>query len=309
MSTTHPRDAQDARSKESIRFRAVERQGVTRDEIVRYFLRREDLGIEIGAGFNPAVPKADGWNVETVDYLSREALIEKYATPGVDVSRTEEVDHIWNGEPLDELVGPERRGRYKYVVASHVIEHLPDLVGFLVAVERVLDTDGVLSLVIPDKRHCFDFFRPLTSTGELLEAHATGRKRHSRRVVFDAIAYATNRSGAIAWDASQTGKLELIRDFSQAKAVLERYRDDGTDYHDLHHWTFVPSSFQLAILELRALGLLELDVARTFPSADCEFYVALRKTQTPPLEGAELQARRYELLRATAKESLEIANF
>ncbi len=282
---------------------------VTRDEIVRYFLRREDLGLEIGAGFNPAVPKADGWNVETIDHLSREDLVEKYRPHGVDVSKIEDVDYVWHGEPLDELVGPQRRGTYKYVVASHVIEHIPNLVGFFGAVERLLDADGVLSLVIPDKRHCFDFFRPLTSTGDLLEAHATGRSRHTRRVAFDALAYATQRSGSIAWDASQTGNLELAHDFAAATSVLELFRDDGTDYHDFHHWTFVPSSFELVITELRAMGLLQLDVARTFPGAGCEFYIALRKTNAPPLAGAELQARRFELLRAAAQESRQIANF
>jgi SAM-dependent methyltransferase len=282
---------------------------MTRDETVRYFLRREDLGLEIGAGFNPVVPKADGWNVETVDHLSREALVEKFRPHGVDVSKIEPVDHVWRGEPLDDLVGPHKCGRYRYVVASHVIEHIPDLIGFLTAVGRLLGPGGVLSLAIPDKRHCFDFFRPLTSTGELLEAHAAGRKRHTLRVAFDAVAYATVRSGSIAWDASQSGDLTLARDFSKAAAVVDAFEEDGADYHDFHHWTFVPSSFALAITELRALGLLELDVARTFPGAGCEFYVALQKTAEPPLAGDELQARRFALLRAAAQESTQIANF
>ena len=39
-------------------------------------------------------------------------------------------------------------------------------------------------------------------------------------------------------------------------------RAELPDYVDAHAWTFTPSSFELLILELRALGLLDLAVER-----------------------------------------------
>ena len=99
--------------------------------------------------------------VETIDHATREELVDKYRPHNVDVSQIETVDWVWKGEPLDELLGPERHGAYDFFIASHVIEHFPDLLGFLRNVENLLRVGGVLSLVIPDKRYCFDFFKPL----------------------------------------------------------------------------------------------------------------------------------------------------
>ena len=53
---------------------------------------------------------------------------------------------------------------------GHVLEHLPDPIGFFQSLERVL-TRPACFVRVPDKRVCFDFFKPLSLTGELLDAH------------------------------------------------------------------------------------------------------------------------------------------
>ena len=98
----------------------------------------------------------------------RVKLRDKYKNANVAIDRIEEVDYIWRGERLDELV--QSRHCYDWVIASHVIEHVPDIVSFLIGSEQVLKPGGVLSLVIPDKRLCFDHFRPLSTTGEMLDS-------------------------------------------------------------------------------------------------------------------------------------------
>jgi hypothetical protein len=94
-------------------------------------LRLDGYGLEIGPGYNPLVPKAEGFRVETADYTDAEGLRAKYkGNPHVDISRIESVDHVLNeGMTLAEKIGkPEA---FDYVVASHVIEHTPDMLGFL----------------------------------------------------------------------------------------------------------------------------------------------------------------------------------
>lgn len=54
----------------------------------------------------------------------------KYANaPGVEVSRIEVVDHVSTGASVFDAVG--KTARYDYIVASHVIEHTTDMLGFL----------------------------------------------------------------------------------------------------------------------------------------------------------------------------------
>ena len=79
-------------------------------------------------------------------------------------------------------------GTFDAFIASHVIEHTPDLIDFLQTSEILLKSSGVVVLAIPDKRYCFDYFQPLTTPGQVLAAHAEGRSRHTRRTAFDHVA-------------------------------------------------------------------------------------------------------------------------
>ena len=149
-------------------------------------LEKHGVGLEIGPSHNPIASKRDGYNVHILDYLSRDALRKKYADHaqyGVNIDLIEEVDFVWNGEPLTELIGHTRY--YDWIIASHVIEHIPDPITFFQQSEQLLKSDGKLSLVIPDKRYCFDHLSKISSTGELLDAFHEQRKKPSPGQIFD----------------------------------------------------------------------------------------------------------------------------
>lgn len=64
------------------------------------------------------------------------ALVEKYRNdPSVDAAKIEDVDFIWTGGPLADAVPVEHHGTFDVFVASHVLEHVPDLVGTLRSAE------------------------------------------------------------------------------------------------------------------------------------------------------------------------------
>ena len=57
------------------------------------------------------------------------------------------VDYVWGDRTLVEAVG---QGVYfDYLVASHVVEHVPDMIGWFGEIPAVLKAGGVLSLVFP----------------------------------------------------------------------------------------------------------------------------------------------------------------
>lgn len=72
-----------------------------------------------------------------------------------------------------------------YVVASHVVEHVPDLAGWLEEVNASLKIGGRLLLVVPDKRFTFDILRPLTTYSEIITAYKEQRRRPGLRSMCD----------------------------------------------------------------------------------------------------------------------------
>jgi predicted SAM-dependent methyltransferase len=169
------------------------------------------------------------------------------------------------------------------------------MITFLQECERLLKPNGVLSLVIPDKRYCFDYFNPVTWTGELLDAYEQKRKHPSPGKVFDHYAGASKRNGKIAWGQNETGTFSLLHDIDQARETWEMARTTS-DYMDVHNWRFTPSSFRLILSDLQTLGLTGLTVVKEFDTVGCEFHVTLRKT--PPT----LEIDRLDLLNAASCE-------
>ncbi|MEX3900116.1 methyltransferase domain-containing protein [Paraburkholderia sp. BR10954] len=50
--------------------------------------------------------------------------------------------------------------KFDYVIASHVIEHVLDLVGWVHSLLAALKHAGRIVLAVPDRRYTFDYVRP-----------------------------------------------------------------------------------------------------------------------------------------------------
>ena len=247
-----------------------------RTRLLRSLLPLDGRGLEIGPGYNPLVPKGEGFQVETVDYTDADGLREKYlGNPYVDVKLIEDVDHVLDGSlGLAKAVG--KPGAFAYIVASHVIEHTPDLLGFMQACEELLQPTGILLLAVPDKRHCFDVFQPLTSTGSVLQAHLDGRSRPSPGAIFDDVAYNAVRADAIGWAPGDSKPLAFFAALPAALAAFSSAKS-APGYRDVHVWRFVPSSFRLIAHDLHAIGELRLREDRFYESVGNEFYMTFSK--------------------------------
>ncbi|MBN8994959.1 MAG: methyltransferase domain-containing protein [Rhizobiales bacterium] len=264
------------------------------------FINQIDLGgigLEIGPGYSPIVPKSAGFRVETADHANAEQLREKYrGAPGVDIGRIEEVDHILDGRPLVEVFEP---GRYDYVIASHVIEHLPDLAGFLESCHALLKPTGVLALAVPDKRACFDFYQPVSTAGQVIDAHLRKATRPSPGAVFDNAAYRASSEGRIAWPLGSRDPVQLDGDTTWAVHGL-RQAVESDRYIDVHVWRFVPSSFRLMLADLAAAGFPAWREKAFLATSNFEFFCFLMPAFT--VTGVD----RLALLSASLREQLAV---
>lgn len=242
---------------------------------------KDGHGIEIGPSHNPIAPKHKGFKVQIVDHMSREDLITKYQGHGVKVSNIEHVDFVWRGESYAELTG--KRKFYDWVIASHVIEHTPDFIGFLKDCDEILKDDGVISLVVPDKRYCFDHFRPITGISKIIDSHLQKCTIHSPGTVAEYFLNVVSKNGEIAWDAYSRGACSFAHTPEDALHGMKSVVDNNV-YIDVHAWCFVPHSFRLLISDLNRLGIIPLREIEFYPTDGCEFYITLGRNGSGPKE-------------------------
>jgi len=252
---------------------------MTREELIRQHFHRNMRLLEIGPSYNPILPKADGWQTTVVDHATQADLVAKYAPLVATADRIEEVDFVWKGGALADLIPLDQHGSYDGLVASHVGEHLPDLIAFLKNAATLIKQDGLMALALPDKRVCFDFFQPLTTTGDLVAAHLEGRTRHQRRTFFNQAAYFVTRNDTVGW--ARTGlaaPFHLAHPLSLAQFSYDTADEDpAAEYRDSHAWAFTPKSFELLMLELNLLGYIDWSIRAIEPAAGVEFYVWLER--------------------------------
>ena len=274
-------------------------------------------GVEIGPFFSPMAPKNEGWNTVVIDFTDGEELrriasqhpSEAMQKMAVNI---EDVDVVWQGQPIDEAVAAKFGTGMDYVIGSHTIEHMVDLLGFFKSVAALLRTGGVLALAVPDLRYTFDFFRNPSTIGQVLAVHRRGDRRHASETLFETISHSTNVKGVGCWmPGTYMPEINLASTLDHAWRC---YQDDlGREkYIDCHAWYFTPSSFQLLVHELYHLGQIDLRVKNVSTAADhntgSEFIVQLEKVERgEPAHQGDVERIRKELLLGTIAELSERA--
>ena len=268
-------------------------------------------GVEIGPWYSPVTPKSGGWKTTVVDFTDESSLRSAAVNHSAEsiraaASSVEVVDVVWRGQALDEACLELNPEGYDYVIASHVLEHIPDLIGFLHQVDALLKPDGVISLAMPDMRFCFDVFKTLTMTSHVLGAHREQRTRHTPETLFEAQAYqAWSSRDEAAWMRDVAPSLRLVCPLEAAYDIYvkqcEIQAKSVAPYVDAHAWVFTPSSFQLLFLELMSLKITPFGVTDIMDAEGGEFMVQLRRG-SPPVGTDALQLQRVELLNKMVEE-------
>jgi hypothetical protein len=239
---------------------------------------RSAQGLEIGARDAPLIRREAG-PVMYADWADAETIRANLHDPAIDKAKVVEVDIVTGGGRLAAAMDRP----VDYVVASHVAEHVPDLLGWLADVHVVLAHGGTLGLGIPDRRFTFDRCRAESTIAEAVEAWLLGYDRPSVRQVFDSAWQAFEISVPQGWrgELPPAGALARRQEkLAPALDLVRRVRAENA-YNDAHCWVFTPASF-LALMEQAAiLGLLPFVLAEFHPteSGGYEFFAVLRKAE------------------------------
>ena len=273
-------------------------------------LSKAALGIEIGPYFNPLVPKRQGYNSLSIDVFDGQTLRRLAESdpniPNEVIANIEDVDIIGSAAEIEDVIRARQQlGTFDYIISSHNFEHIPDPIRFLQGCEAVLKEGGQLIMAIPEKRACFDYFRPVSSLDEMLLAFREKRRRPSIEQLFRQHIYweQIHRDGAplAGWSIDDNPR-EIVPHFSLENAFgIWKSQTENPDeiYRDTHCWAFTPSSFELIIRDLVYLGLVRFEVESISCAYGNEFYARFKKTAGSALsaeECTEYPARRTALL-------------
>ena len=255
--------------------------------------RRHDLacidvagmrGLEIGPLAAPRVRKEEG-RISYVDHTDTDGLRNKYSTDPHMQNRLDEIVDI------DYVIG-EAQGIYEavtddapfdYVIASHLIEHIADVVAWLADVAKVLAVDGILSLIVPDKRYCFDVNRRTTEISEVVDAYLRQLRRPSLKQVYDFLSKGldgeVDTAAIWAGTADYSGLIRSdVTDPDVAALSFCRTIQDSNEFIDVHCGVFTPDSFLELFEKLARLGLIDFEIAYFAPTEvnSLEFHVSFR---------------------------------
>jgi hypothetical protein len=239
---------------------------------------RKLTGIEIGPLACPMVSKDDG-DIIYVDHADTATIREKYRDDiGVDKNKIVEIDGVWGARTLLEAAGR----KVDYIVASHVIEHVPNLIAWFEELHNALHDEGDVRLIIPDRRYTFDYFRAETRLSDVITAYLSKARIPQPQQIID---FALHKAHDVTPRRIRKGYVETSRlttpeRLEEAINLAKDAADRGI-YHDTHCWVFTPTSFVELMKQLAALGLMKFECVKIFDTRirNLEFIVALKKSK------------------------------
>jgi hypothetical protein len=224
--------------------------------------------LEIGPFDTPVVR---GNNVKYADVLSTDELRARAAVHGRNPETCPTIHYPIGGFLLDSI--PEK---FSAIVSSHTIEHQPDLVRHLQAVERRLLPDGKYFVIIPDKRYCFDHFISESTIADVMTAYFRELKVHDVGSIIEHRSLVTHNDPSLHW-AGQHGRPVIEGGLAGVKAAIAEYEANPDAYIDVHAWQFTSAGFGTLIANLADLGYTKLRPINVFhtPRPRLEFCAIL----------------------------------
>ncbi|MBA8916237.1 hypothetical protein [Methylorubrum thiocyanatum] len=236
--------------------------------------------LEIGALHRPTLNPRD-FNIKFADFTDTETLRKNYASmPGYNTDDIVNVDYIIGDGDYQSVF---KQDKFDLVLGSHVGEHMPDFVGWLYRVYNILDTGGVLSLILPDKRYTFDFIRADTHVSEWIDNYEKNLTRPSSSQIYYHIFEHVRLEGANLWDVGEGITLKRSHTDDEAWEIC-RNTFMAKSYFDTHCSILTPKSFFRNLCRLEEAGLMPFELEALYDTEpnEIDFQVRLRR----PPEGS-----------------------
>lgn len=227
--------------------------------------------IEIAPNWAPMVTQKDISNVSGkgkvtyTDRITTEALLEREKTNPSRIEQNCEIlpiDFVW--DPGSELLKSSNNEKFDFAISSHVIEHIPDVLGHFIEIWNVLHSGGKYVFVLPNPLGTGEYFRRPSVLSDIVNSFFQDRNSTSPGQNWEYLTKAFHWTGA-----SMTGK--SLDDFKRHHTDAEAFQDAircQKEYVDVHCWCFSPENFAKTWHELTAFNLNPFDLVEIIESEE-----------------------------------------
>lgn len=171
--------------------------------------------------------------------------------------------------------------KFDCVIASHVMEHVDDLIFSLQDIAQILKPGGIFYIVYPDKRYCFDHFRTSASFRDAYHVFRNGAKNNAPMVLDFYYSVVPENNPFLFWKQD-----EILSELPRAplKNAVEHYERalNGERMDDVHYWPFTDMDFLKFLYDCIRAELLPFRCISFRPCAqnDQQFMLALQLDET-----------------------------
>jgi SAM-dependent methyltransferase len=238
-------------------------------------------GLEVSPYFDPFVSKSD-FKVAYTDYIDTETIRAKAAgNPELRGQDVPEVDFVWHpGRTLAECAPHETR--FDYVVASHVMEHVPNPIGWVNELLSTLKIGGHVVLFLPDRRYTSDYYRAETHFYQAVQWWLEQPSVPTPGQVLDFMSTAFSKDHDTVIEKSPDGMpFGTTRPYTDTNAVdFAAFVHKHNNYLDIHCSVWTSSSFGPLFERLVGIDILNVEIVEVVDD-EGEFLAVLRKKGEP----------------------------
>jgi len=209
--------------------------------------------LEIGPGHSPKFPNL---NVKYADVFDRHIIDKRGKNlvggdldPYAVIEKVPHIDYIIPDTSLCEI-----DEKFDLVFSSHVLEHQRCIIRHFDEVYNILKPGGLMALIIPDKRYCFDHFIPESRLESLLATYY----RKPSNACFESLVHETclwtHNNPVRHWNGDH-GKPGNISKEGIENAC--KTYEAGESFYG-HKWKFYPTIFREMIGKLIQLQFIKL---------------------------------------------------
>lgn len=221
-------------------------------------------GLEIGPYSRPTVTK-DESEIYYLDFKTREQLTRECADIE-NIDKIPETDYIVSTNAYEENISD----KFDYIIANHVIEHVPNPIMWLNMLRGMLNNHGILFLAIPDKKHTFDRYRDDTPVSHILFDYYSGVTDISHEHALEIHVYYDNEF------VGKEQNMDIILNSNNIMATMSSPPHIGIHCHVFQCETFL----RKILFPLMKIGLIHYELIEFVPTNENyggEFYVILKK--------------------------------
>lgn len=284
------------------------RRGARRAFVLSH-LPADRCGLEVAPYFNAMVerPEHDVFYVDCIDNdeIQRKAA-ENPGSVGRDIPW---IDAVWvPGKRLTDCVNGRR---FAYAVASHVMEHVPNPLGWLHEILECVEVGGRVAIVLPMRTKTMDYYRQNTTFGQVVGWSIEKPTRPTPSQVMDFLSQTFFHQGEPVVDGLMPPFEKAPRHYSDSMAL--GYADfvwTRQHYLDVHCTTWTPESFTEIFGRLRDVGLLDCDIIGPFagfPGSTEGEFVAFLEKRSDPVTALSQPAASRAILPKVRREAMRLA--